>query len=138
MIDEIWSMPDSIKIFFTYGLLDGLSNLNKKEFCAKLVGIKLTHDDALREVRRGIALAKMNFLTQARESILRALEIDATVFERVPTPEEAWLLYAKAFAECDPQQAVAAFRHAYLINSAIERQVASTWHLASLLQEYDF
>ncbi|MEM8720845.1 MAG: hypothetical protein AAGE84_16375 [Cyanobacteria bacterium P01_G01_bin.39] len=138
VIGEIWSMPNLLKIFSTYGLLDGCSNLNKKVLCAKLVGIELTPDDALKEVRRGMGLAKMNFLPHARESLLKAIEMDATVFERVPTPEEGWLLYAKAFAECNPQQAVTAFRRAYLINPAIERQVAPNWCLANLLQEYDF
>ncbi|MEO0836946.1 MAG: hypothetical protein AAFY16_13450 [Cyanobacteria bacterium J06642_3] len=122
-----------------YKLLnDGEPSLNKKVLCAKLVGIELTPDDALKEVRRGMGLAKMNFLPHARESLLKAIEMDATVFERVPTPEEGWLLYAKAFAECNPQQAVTAFRRAYLINPAIERQVAPNWCLANLLQEYDF
>ncbi|MEM7759934.1 MAG: hypothetical protein AAF298_17665, partial [Cyanobacteria bacterium P01_A01_bin.40] len=116
MTDELWSIGNLIGVFESYGLPDGLSD--KKERCAKLVGIELTPDNALTELRSGLVFAEMNFLPQARESILKAIEMDAAVFERVPTPAEGWLLYAKAFAECDPQQAVRAFRRAYLINPA--------------------
>lgn len=41
------------------------------------------------------------FLDKARSHINKALEIDSTVFERTPAQAEAWLLYAKAFAEVD-------------------------------------
>lgn len=136
MTDELWSIGNLIGAFKAYGLPDRLSD--KKEACAKLVGIELTSDEALKELRRGLTLAEMNFLPQARESILKALEIDSSVFERVPTPEEGWLLYAKAFAASDSKRSLLAYRRAYLINSAIANQVESTWHLANLLQEYDF
>jgi hypothetical protein len=106
--DELWSIGNLIYDFPFYGLPDN------KEQCAKLVGIKITTDK------------------------IKALEIDSTVFERVPTPAECWLLYAKAFAESNPKQAIGAFRRAILINPDIENRVSPTWHLADLLKEYDF
>ena len=137
-IDELWSMENLKEIFFTYGLFDVLSNRKRQEFCAELAGIELTADNALRELRHGLALAEMNFLPQARESILKAFEMDSRVFERVPTPEEAWLLYAKAFAASDSQRSLAAYRNAYLIDWAIANQIDSSWYLANLLEEADF
>ena len=137
MTDELWSIGNLIGVFSYYGLPDGLSP-DKKEKCAQLVGIKLTQDNALTELRSGLSFAEMNFLPQARESILKALAMDSTVFDRVVTPELAWLLYAKAFAPSDSKRALAAYRRAYLINRAIADRVESGWHLANLLKEHDF
>lgn len=78
------------------------------------------------------------FLEKARKAINKALEIDNTVFERIPTPEEAWLLCAKAFAKTDEKRAILAFRQAYLINSSIINFISPNWDLAKLLQKYDF
>ena len=137
LTDELWSIGNLIGVLKTYGLPDGLAD--KKEKCAKLVGMKLTTDEALTELRWGLGWAEMGgFLEKAREGIDKALKIDKTVFERVPTPEEAWLLYAKAFAEVDKEKAISAYRRAYLINSSIVNLVSSDWQLANLLQEYDF
>ena len=137
LTDELWSIGNLIGVFQTYGLPDGLAD--KKERCAKLVGMKLTTDEALTELRWGLGWAEMDaFLEKAREGINKALKIDPTVFTRVPTPEEAWLLYAKAFAEVDREKAISAYRRAYLINSSIVNLVSPNWELAKLLQEYDF
>ena len=102
------------------------------------MGIELTPDNALTELRSGLRYAEMDFLPQARASILKAIEIDSTVFTRSPTPEVAWLLYAKAFAEVDCQRSLYAYRQAYLINSAIANRINSSWYLAKLLEEHDF
>jgi len=72
----------------------------------------------------------------ARERILQALEIDPAVFERTPSPEECWLLCAKAFAESDPERALAAFRRATAINTAVAHRVDPSWRLADLLKEH--
>jgi hypothetical protein len=74
-------------------------------------------------------------LKNARDEILKALELDAAVFERAPAPDECWLLYAKAFADSDPQRAIAAFRRAISINPSMARGIDPTWPLADLLQE---
>ena len=136
MTDELWSIGNLFGVFSTYGLPDELSA--KKEKCAKLLGIKLTPDEALSELRSGLTFAEMNFLPQARASILKAVKIDSTVFERSPTPEVAWLLCAKAFAEVDAKRALTAYRNAYLINSAIADRIDSSWHLLNLLEQHDF
>ncbi|MEL6788686.1 MAG: hypothetical protein AAFO76_15080 [Cyanobacteria bacterium J06607_15] len=134
--DELWTIGNLFGVFGAYGLPDGLAD--KKEKCAKLLGIELTPDNALTELRSGLTYAQMNFLPQARASILKAIEIDSTVFDRVPTPEVAWLLYAEAFAEVDYERSLFAYRKAYLINSAIAKQVSPKWYLSRLLQEQDF
>ena len=136
MTDELWSIGNLIGVFSTYGLPDGLPD--KREKCAKLLGIKLTPDNALTELRSGLMFAKMNFLPQARASIFKAIEIDSKVFVRSPTPEVAWLLCAKAFAEIDPKRALTAYRNAYLINPAIASKIKSNWYLANLLEQHDF
>lgn len=137
MTDELWSIGNLINVFSYYGLPDGLP-ADKKEKCAQLVGIELTPDNALTELRSGLSFAEMNFLPQARESIFKALTMDSNVFDRVVTPALAWLLYAKAFAPSDSKRALAGYRRAYLINPAIGDRVESSWHLANLLKEYDF
>ena len=137
MTDELWSIGNLIGTFKTYGLPDGLSD--KKEKCAKLVGIEITQDKALTILRSGLDWAEMGvFMEKARESINKALEMNSKVFERSPAPEEAWLLCAKAFAESEPERSLSAFRQAYLINPAIENQISPDWYLADLLKEHDF
>ena len=133
MTDELWSIGNLIGTFRIYGLPFS------KEDCAKLVGIELTTDEALTELRWGLAWAEMGvFLEKARNGINRAVEIDNAVFERVPSPEEAWLLCAKAFAEVDEKRSLSAFRQAYLINPAIVDLVSPHWYLAKLLNKNDF
>ncbi|VEP11572.1 conserved hypothetical protein [Hyella patelloides LEGE 07179] len=132
MTDELWSIGNLFWTFRAYGLS------SMKEECAKLVGIEITQDDALKELRSALAYAEIGFLEKAREGILKALEIDSAVFERVPTPEEYWLFYAKAFAESDPKQAIEAFRRAVLINPEVVNRVSPTWHLADLLRKNNF
>jgi hypothetical protein len=57
------------------------------------------------------------------------------VFERATAPDECWLLCAKAFAETDPERALAAYKHAISFNPASAAKVQVTWELADLLVE---
>lgn len=102
------------------------------------MGIEVTKDTALAELCFALTLSEMGFFEKAREGILKALDMDSTVFERVPTPEECWLLYAKAFAESDSQKAIAAFRRAISINPEVVNRVSPSWYLADLLRENGF
>ena len=83
----------------------------------------------------GLALADIGFLEMGREGILKALELDPAVFERAPRADECWLLCAKAFAESDPERAVAAFQRATSINPRMALRVNPAWRLADLLKE---
>jgi hypothetical protein len=65
----------------------------------------------------------------------KLLDLDLAVFERAAAPDECWLLCAKAFAETDPQRAIAAYRRAIAINPALAHRVNPTWRLADLLEE---
>lgn len=49
LTDELWCIGNLMGTFSTYGLPDGIHD--KKEECAKLVGIELTADEALTELR---------------------------------------------------------------------------------------
>jgi tetratricopeptide (TPR) repeat protein len=82
-----------------------------------------------------VIFAEMNFLEKAREHILQALELDPIVLERAPAPDERWLFCAKAFAETDPERAIAAFRRAAALNPAAAYRVDPAWRLADLLKE---
>jgi hypothetical protein len=62
--------------------------------------------------------------------------LDPAVFEFAPGPDESWLLCAKAFAETDPERALAAYRNALSINPGIAHRVNPTWSLADLLREH--
>lgn len=53
LTDELWSIGNLIGVFQAYGLPDGLQN--KKEKCADLVGMELTTDEALTQLRWGLA-----------------------------------------------------------------------------------
>jgi tetratricopeptide (TPR) repeat protein len=97
--------------------------------------VQVTEDEALKSLRWGLAYANIGFLEKGREGILKALRLDPTVFERAPTPDECWLLCAKAFAESDPERAIAAYRRAMAINPGVTRRVDPTWRLAELLRE---
>jgi tetratricopeptide (TPR) repeat protein len=98
--------------------------------------VKVTDDEALKSLRSGLAFAEIGFLDKGREGILKALELDPAVFERAPAPEECWLLCAKAFAESDPERAIAAYRRATSINPGVAHRVNPTWRLADLLKEH--
>ena len=137
LTDELWSIGNIMGTFEAYGLPYGMGN--RKEKIANFVSIELTPDEALKELCEGLSWAEMGcFLENDRNGIDRALQIDSTVFERSPSPSEAWLLCAKAFAEKDQNRALAAFRNAYLINPAIVGKVTPDWYLANLLEEFDF
>ena len=43
---------------------------------------------------------------------------------------------AKAFAESDPERAIAAFHRATEINPGVARRINPTWRLADLLQDH--
>lgn len=127
--EELWSMGPLMRTFQAYGLpLD-------REKCAKLIGVKVANDEALGELRSGLAFAEIGFLEKAREGILKALEADPTVFERAPASDECWLLCAKAFAESDPERAIAAYWRATSINWRVAHRVNPTWRLADLLRD---
>ena len=66
----------------------------------------VTPDEAMDSLHSGLSLADINHLAKSRERILKALELDPTVLERAGTPDECWLLFAKAFAESDPECAL--------------------------------
>jgi hypothetical protein len=128
--EELWSIGNLTWTFQAYGLP------HDREKCARLIGVKVAKDEALEKLRSGLAFADIGFLEKGRDGILRALEIDPMVFDRVPGPDECWLLCAKAFAETEPERAREAFRHAYSINPAVADRVNPTWRLAELLKEY--
>jgi tetratricopeptide (TPR) repeat protein len=127
--EELWSVGNLMQTFKAYGLP------HDREKCAQLLGVKVADDEALKSLRWGIAYANIGFLEKGREGILKALELDPAVFERAPGPDECWLLCAKAFAESDPERALAAYERATTINPAMARRVDPTWRLADLLKE---
>jgi hypothetical protein len=128
--EELWSIGNLMWTFQAHGLPW------EREKCAKLVGVKIADDEALKSLRSGLAFADIGFLDKGREDILKALELDAAVFERAPGPDECWLLCAKAFAESDPKRALAAYRHATSINPGVGHRVNPTWRLADLLKQH--
>ncbi|WP_422931875.1 HEAT repeat domain-containing protein [Singulisphaera sp. PoT] len=125
--EELWMIGNLTWAFRAYGLP------HRREACARLVGIKVANDPALAELRTALAYAEIGFLGKAREGIDRALEADPIVFERSPSPDECWLLCAKAFAETDPERALEAYRLAISINPAVAHHIHRTWRLADLL-----
>jgi hypothetical protein len=128
--EELWSIGNLMWTFQAYGLPCD------REKCAKLVGVKVADDEALKALRSGLAFADIGFLDKGREGILEALKLDPAVFESAPGPDECWLLCAKAFAETDPERALAAYRHATSINPGMAHRVNPTWRLADLLKEH--
>jgi tetratricopeptide (TPR) repeat protein len=128
--EELWSIGNLLWTFKAYGLP------HDRGKCAQLAGVKVTDDEALKSLRSGLAFAEIGFLDKGREGILKALELDPAVFERAPAPEECWLLCAKAFAESDPERAIAAYRRATSINPGVAHRVNPTWRLADLLKEH--
>jgi hypothetical protein len=128
--EELWSIGNLLWTFQAHGLPD------ERADCATLVGVRVADDEALKSLRSGLAYADIGFLDKGREGILKALELDPAVFERAPGPDECWLLCAKAFAESDPERALAAYRRATSINPRISHRVAPTWRLADLLKEH--
>jgi hypothetical protein len=128
--EELWSIGNLMWKFQAYGLP------LEREKCAKLVGVNIADDEALKALRSGLAFTDIGFLDKGREGILEALTLDPAVFERAPGPDECWLLCAKAFAETDPERALAAFRHATSINPETAHRVNPTWRLADLLKEH--
>lgn len=127
--EELWSIGNLTWTFKMHGLSQD------REKCAKLVGVQVANDESLSMLRSALGFADIGFLEKAREGILKALEADPAVFERTPAPDECWLLCAKAFAESDPERAIAAFRRAAAINPGIAHRVDPAWTLADLLKE---
>jgi tetratricopeptide (TPR) repeat protein len=127
--EELWSIGNLLWTFQAYGLP------HDRENCAQLAGVKVTSDEALKALSTGVIFAEMNFLEKAREHILQALELDPIVLERAPAPDECWLFCAKAFAETDPERAIAAFQRAASLNPASAYRVNPAWRLADLLKE---
>jgi hypothetical protein len=129
--EELWSIGNLMDVFEAYGLP------HDRAKCARLAGVKFRHDKALEELRGALGMADIDFLTEARAGIRRALRLDPAVFERAPAPDECWLLCAKAFAETDPERAIAAYRQATSLNPGIARRVNPKWRLADLIEERD-
>lgn len=129
--EELWSIGNLHSTFETHGLSQD------REKCAELAGVKVVNDEALASLRWGLRYAQMGRLEKGRNGILEAIALDPAVFERVPAPDESWLLCAKAFADTDPDRALAAFGRACAINPAIRGRVGVGWRLADLLAEDD-
>lgn len=127
---EAWSMGPLFSYFQECGLP------YDRDKCARLLGVKVEDDEALKSLRSGLVFADIGFLDKGREGILEALKLDPGVFERAPAPDECWLLCAKAFAESDPERALAAYRRAISIKPGMAHRVDPTWRLANLLKEY--
>jgi len=130
--DELWSIGNLTWTFQAYGLP------SDREQCAGLVGVQVADDEALTALRSALAFADIGFLDKARAGILEALRRDPAVFSRSPGADECWLLCAKAFAETDPERALAAYRHATLITPGMRQRVNPTWRLSDLLKEHGF
>jgi hypothetical protein len=126
---ELWSIGNLMGTPETYGLP------YDREKCARLLGIEVTDDKALKTLRSGLAFANIDFLEKAHGLILEALEMDPDVLERVPEPDECLLLCAKAFAEPDPDAALEAYRAACVANPGVPARVNPSWRLADLLAE---
>src|SRR5262249_41208887 len=118
--EELWSIGNLWGMFKAYGLP------HDRGKGAQLAGVKVAGDEALKALRSGLAFADIGFLDKGREGILKALEMDPTVFERAPAPDECWLLCAKAFADSDPGRSIAAFQRATAINPAAAHRVNPT------------
>jgi hypothetical protein len=95
-----------------------------------------------KEVIDGLSVKPIPLRFSFREKFVEArvecVPPDPAVFERAPAPDECWLLCAKAFAESDPDRAIAAYQHATAINPGAAHRVNRTWRLADLLKEHGF
>jgi hypothetical protein len=131
MVDnsELWNIANLDWSFRAHGLP------TDRKKCAELAGVRVAEDKALAELRSGLMYSRLGFLEKGRDGIETALSLDPAVFERAAAPDECWLLCAKAFAETDPERAMASYRHAVSINPGVASQVEITWHLADLLNE---
>jgi hypothetical protein len=125
--EELWNIGNLSWTFRAHGLP------NDRQKNAELLGVRVAEDKALAELRSGLMFSSMGFLEKGRHGIDKALALDPAVFERATAPHECWLLCAKAFAETDPERALAAYRHAISINPASARKVEVTWKLADLI-----
>jgi len=114
---ELWSVGGVRRSLEACGLP------NDRVECAQLVGVSVSHDEALDWLHQGLSKAGIGNLAKARERIQKALELDPAVFERAPGADESWLLCARAFAESDPERALAAYRRAISINAAMAQRV---------------
>ena len=128
--EELWSIGN---LYWTF---EHMGSLRDREQCAKLIGVKVANDKALAEAAQCLGICRYRF---SRESAGRhpqaASKSTSAVFERTVAPDESWLLFAKAFAETDPERAMEAFRCACSMNPAMAYRVNPSWRLADLLKE---
>ncbi len=127
--EELWNIGNLSWSFRAHGLPQD------RKKCAELVGVHVAEDKALAELRSGLMFSPIGFLEKGRDGIDKALALGPAVFERATAPDECWLLCAIAFAETDPERALAAYRHAISFNAASASKVQVTWKLADLLDE---
>lgn len=128
--EELWSIGNLYGAFASHGLE------KDREKCAGLVGARVATDEALSELRSALYFSDMGFLEKARDGILKALDLDPSVIERAPAPDETWLLLAKAFADSDPVRALSAYHNALAHNPEITHRIQPTWPLADLLHKH--
>jgi hypothetical protein len=126
---ELWHISNLRRTFRAAGLP------TDRKGCAELAGAEFVEDEAMDTLHSGLTSATIGHLEKARLRILKAMELDSAVLERALSPDECWLLCAKAFAETDPERAITAYQRAISINSGISRKVESTWRLADLLKK---
>ncbi len=127
--DDLWSIGNNSSTMRAYGLPWD------RKGCAQLAGVKVVDDPALAHLRSGLTFSEMGFLDRARDEIDQALALDRAVLGSTPAPDEAWLLYAKAFAPTDPARALKAYSHALALNRNIANRLGPTWALTELVDE---
>jgi tetratricopeptide (TPR) repeat protein len=126
---ELWSIGNLHQDFRSRGLSQD------RQKCAELAGVKFVDDKAQAALSIGALYSKMGFHDKARANIEEALRYDASIFERAPSADECWLYCAKAYAETDPERAMAAFQRAVSINPAATHRVDPSWKLFRLLAD---
>ncbi len=126
---EMWSIGDVHRWLKAYGLP------RDRKACAQLVGVTVMPDEAMDSLHSGLSLADINHLAKSRERILKALELDPTVFERAVCRMSAGCFAPKLSPKPIQRRAIIAYRRATSINPAVANRITPTWRLADLLKE---